>query len=43
MTDPDPRTDADDSEDAINEGQSAEAPAEGGDDTPGQQPGSPQG
>ncbi len=43
MTDPDPRTDADDGEDAINEGQSAQAPAEGADDEPAQQPGSPQG
>ena len=44
MTDPDPRTDADDDEvDAANQGQSAETPAEGGDDAPGRQPGSPQG
>ena len=45
MTDPDPRTDANDDEveAAINEGRSASTPAEGGDDTPGEQPGSPQG
>jgi len=31
MTDPDPRTAADDNEDATNQGQSAQAPAEGSD------------
>ncbi|WP_375391494.1 hypothetical protein [uncultured Sphingomonas sp.] len=43
---PDPRTAADDDEDATtlpNAGVSAEAPAEGGDDAPGEQPGSPAG
>ena len=38
---PDPRTDADDNEDATNEGRSAQAPAEGGDDIVPRQPGSP--
>lgn len=40
--DPDPRTSADD-DDATNVGVSAEAPAEGDDDAPGEQPGSPEG
>ena len=39
--DPDPRTARDDDEDATNVGQSAPTPAEGGDDEPGEQPGSP--
>lgn len=43
MTDPDPRTAAEDDEDATNEGQSAEVSAEGADDEPVGQPGSPQG
>ena len=42
-TDPDPRTQADDDEDAVGRGVSSPAPAEGGDDSPGEQPGSPQG
>lgn len=44
-TEPDPRTAADDDEDAteLPAGVSAEEPAEGGDDAPGEQPGSPQG
>ena len=47
-TDPDPRTGADDDEDATDprqtdRGVSTEAPAEGGDDTAPAQPGSPQG
>ena len=40
-TEPDPRTAADD--DATDQGVSAETPAEGGDDAPREQPGSPQG
>lgn len=40
-TDPDPRTDADD--DATNQGVSTQEPAEGGDDTPGRDEGSPAG
>ncbi len=39
-TDPDPRTAADDDEDATDQGLSAEEPAEGGDDIPPEQPGS---
>ncbi len=39
--DPDPRTAADDQEDATNEGRSAQAPAEGGDDIPAGGSGSP--
>lgn len=42
-TQPDPRTSADDNEDATNQGVSTPAPAEGEDDAPGAQPGSPQG
>jgi len=38
---PDPRTSADDDEDATNEGVSTQTPAEGEDDAP--EPGSPQG
>ena len=38
---PDPRTDADDNEDATNEGRSAQAPAEGGDDVVPPDAGSP--
>jgi hypothetical protein len=46
--DPDPRTAADDDEDATGrdrpgQGVSSPDPAEGADDTPGEQPGSPQG
>ena len=44
--DPDPRTAADDDEDATvipDRGLSSEAPAEGDDDAPGKQPGSPAG
>lgn len=41
--DPDPRTAADDDEDATGQGVSSTDPAEGGDDSPGEQPGSPQG
>ena len=40
---PDPRTSADDDEDATDDGVSAQEPAEGGDDTPGELPGSPRG
>ena len=43
MTDPDLRTAADDDEDATNEGVSAEAPAEGADDEPAPDTGSPAG
>ena len=43
MSDPDPRTATDDNEDATEVGVSAEAPAEGDDDAPGKQPGSPRG
>ena len=39
---PDPRTAADDNEDATNQGQSAQAPAEGSDATPGPGEGSPE-
>lgn len=46
-TDPDPRTSADDDEDATpdddNAGVSTQAPAEGGDDAPPERPGSPKG
>ena len=43
-TEPDPRTAADDDvADATNEGVSAQTPAEGGDDEPGRDDGSPQG
>lgn len=41
MTDPEPHTP--DDEDATNIGQSAEAPAEGADDTPVREDGSPEG
>lgn len=40
---PDPRTAADDNEDATNKGVSAEAPAEGKDDSAAPRDGSPQG
>ena len=47
LTDPDPRTGADDDEDATpdanDEGVSTETPAEGGDDIAPKQPGSPRG
>ena len=43
LTDPDPRTSADDNEDATDEGVSSDAPAEGHDDVAPEQPGSPQG
>jgi hypothetical protein len=43
MTDPDPRTAPDDSEDATNKGASSPQPAEGADDTPGHEDGSPEG
>ena len=43
LTDPDPRTSADDDEDATDEGLSSESPAEGGDDEPAENPGSPKG
>lgn len=42
-TEPDPRTAADDDEDATDQGRSTGAPAEGADDTAPEQPGSPQG
>ena len=45
-TEPDPRTAADDDEDATGDlgaGQSSPAPAEGPDDTPGERAGSPKG
>ena len=42
-TDPDPRTSADDDEDATNEGVSTQAPAEGGNDIAPERPGSPKG
>ena len=42
-TEPDPRTAADDDEDASNQGHSSEEPAEGCDDAPGERPGSPAG
>lgn len=45
-TGPDPRTSADDDEDATdatNQGVSTQEPAEGGDGTPAPRPGSPQG
>lgn len=41
--DPDPDTADDHDEDATNRGESAKAPAEGGDDLPPEQPGSPKG
>ena len=41
--DPDPRTAPDDNEDATNHGESAPEPAEGSDDLPGEEPGSPKG
>jgi hypothetical protein len=41
--DPDPRTAPEDAEDATNEGQSAPAPAEGDDQDPAPDNGSPQG
>ena len=41
--DPDPRTAPDDDEDATNQGASAEQPAEGSDDDPSENRGSPQG
>ena len=41
--DPDPRTASDDDDDATNQGVSAQEPAEGGDDTPGRDEGSPDG
>lgn len=40
---PDPRTAADDGEDATDDGASAQAPVEGGDDEPGRDDGSPRG
>ncbi|WP_174291386.1 hypothetical protein [Sphingomonas bacterium] len=40
---PDPRTVADDDEDAIGQGVSSTDPAEGDDDEPGEQAGSPRG
>lgn len=43
LTDPDPRTGADDDEDATDEGVSTETPAEGDDDVAPRQPGSPEG
>ncbi len=43
IQDPDPRTAPEDGEDATNDGQSAEAPAEGGDDTAPETDGSPKG
>ncbi|MBB4084834.1 hypothetical protein ACLN6N_05405 [Sphingomonas carotinifaciens] len=42
MIDPDPRTDRDDDEDATNQGVSTTDPAEGGDDAPDGDTGSPQ-
>ncbi len=42
-SDPDPRTAADEQEDAANKGQSATTPAEGGDEEPTRDNGSPQG
>ena len=42
-TEPDPRTAADDDEDANNQGVSTEQPAEGDDAAPAEQPGSPRG
>ena len=42
-TEPDPRTANDDDEDATGQGVSSPDPAEGGDDLPGEQPGSPRG
>ena len=42
-TEPDPRTAADDLDDATNEGVSAQSPAEGDDDQPAGNDGSPQG
>lgn len=41
MSEPDPRTDADDNEDATNIGVSTQAPAEGADDAPAGGDGSP--
>ena len=41
--DPDPRTAADDEDDATGEGVSSPDPAEGADDSPGEQPGSARG
>jgi hypothetical protein len=41
--DPDPRTAPDDDEDASNRGVSADEPAEGSDDQPGETRGSPKG
>jgi len=41
--DPDPRTDADDAEDATNQGASTTEPAEGEDSEPSRDSGSPQG
>lgn len=41
--DPDPRTAADDDEDATDDGVSTPAPAEGADDVAPEQPGSPKG
>ncbi|MFS0771440.1 hypothetical protein [Sphingomonas sp. 1P08PE] len=43
IQDPDPRTAPDDLEDATNQGQSALDPAEGADDAPAEEHGSPQG
>ena len=43
IQDPDPRTAPDDLEDATNQGQSAQDPAEGADDAPAEDDGSPQG
>lgn len=43
MADPDPRTAADDDEDATNQGVSAQEPAEGSDSEPASEGGSPQG
>lgn len=42
-TDPDPRTAPDDAEDASNQGESAEMPAEGANDVSPENDGSPQG